>query len=405
MNEKRLYKMVQLSQRTALLKPSPTLAISAKATALKKEGLDVIGLGVGEPDFNTPSFIIDAAKKAMDEGYTKYTPVGGIIELKEAIQEKMFRDNQLSYETNEIIVTPGAKYALYVLFQILLDEDDEVIIPAPYWVSYPEQVTLAGGKPVWIEGKEANDYKITAEQLKDKITNKTKALVLNSPSNPSGMMYDKAELEAIGQVCLENNVTIVSDEIYEKLIYVDTAHVSIASLSEKLKAQTIVINGVSKSHAMTGWRMGYACGPSHVIKAMSDYASQSTSNPTSISQYAMLEAYINKKSEQSVNEMHDLFAERLDRFYSLLIEIPGIVCKKPHGAFYVFPNVAEAAKLTGYDSVDAWCNALLEEELVAVVPGSGFGSPDNIRLSYATSLELLEEAAKRIKRFVENNMH
>lgn len=397
--------MVQLSKKAQSLKPSPTLAISAKAAELKAQGLEVIGLGVGEPDFNTPSFILEAAKKAMDAGFTKYTPVGGIPALKKAIVQKMQDDHGLTYDPSEVVVATGAKFALYLLFQILLDEGDEVIIPTPYWVSYPDQVELAGGKPIWVEGKEANDFKITAEQLEQSITARTKAFVLNSPSNPTGMMYTKEELTAIGEICLKHNITIVSDEIYEKLIYVDERHVSIASLSNELKNITVVINGLSKSHAMTGWRIGYACGAKPIIKAMTDYASQSTSNPTSIAQYAALEAYENKESASAIESMKEQFAKRLDRLHALLNEIPGITCKKPHGAFYVFPNVKEAVQLTGYETVDEWCEALLEKELVAVVPGSGFGAPDNIRLSYATSLETLEEAASRIKRFVENHLN
>lgn len=397
--------MVQLSKKAQSLKPSPTLAISAKAAELKAQGLEVIGLGVGEPDFNTPSFILEAAKKAMDAGFTKYTPVGGIPALKKAIVQKMQDDHGLTYDPSEVVVATGAKFALYLLFQILLDEGDEVIIPTPYWVSYPDQVELAGGKPIWVEGKEANYFKITAEQLEQSITARTKAFVLNSPSNPTGMMYTKEELTAIGEICLKHNITIVSDEIYEKLIYVDERHVSIASLSNELKNITVVINGLSKSHAMTGWRIGYACGAKPIIKAMTDYASQSTSNPTSIAQYAALEAYENKESASAIESMKEQFSKRLDRLHALLNEIPGITCKKPHGAFYVFPNVKEAVQLTGYETVDEWCEALLEKELVAVVPGSGFGAPDNIRLSYATSLETLEEAASRIKRFVENHLN
>lgn len=393
-----------LSKKALSLKPSPTLEISAKAAQLKAEGLEVIGLGVGEPDFNTPEFIIQAAKKAMDDGHTKYTPVGGIPELKKAIIHKMNRDHQLQYTEKEVVVATGAKFALYLLFQVLLDQDDEVIIPTPYWVSYPDQVELAGGKPVWVEGLEANDFKITAAQLEEKITDKTKVLVLNSPSNPTGMMYTEEELKAIGDVCLKHQIIIVSDEIYEKLIYVDEKHVSIASISDELKAQTIVINGVSKSHAMTGWRIGYACGPESIIKAVTDFASQTTSNPTSISQYATIAAYTNDQSEQAIHEMKEQFSIRLNRLHELLNEIPGIHCKKPHGAFYVFPNVSEAVELTGFESVDEWCKALLEEELVAIVPGSGFGSPENVRLSYATSLHILEEAAKRIKGFVEKRL-
>lgn len=393
---------MELANRVKSLTPSPTLAISAKATQLKKEGHDVIGLGVGEPDFNTPDYIIEAAKQAMEAGKTKYTPAGGIVELKQAISQKLKADNQLDYDTDQIIVTTGAKYALYTLFQVLLNDGDEVIVPAPYWVSYPEQVKLAGGRPVIVDTLEANQFKLTPKQLEAAITNKTKVLVINSPSNPTGMMYNAEELAALGEICLKHNVMIVSDEIYEKLIYTDEKHVSMAELSQKLKDITVVINGVSKSHAMTGWRIGYAAGPKEVIKAMSSYVSHATSNPTSISQYAALAAYDPKQDDATV-EMRRVFSERLDMLYDLLLEIPGVKCEKPSGAFYLFPNVEETIKRNGFNTTTEWAEALLEEENVAVVPGEGFGAPNYIRLSYATSTELLTEAAKRIKRFVENH--
>lgn len=395
---------MELSNRVKALTPSSTLAISAKAKEYNRQGFDVIGLGVGEPDFNTPEYITNAAKKAMDDGHTKYTASGGIIELKEAIIQKFKRDNDLDYTKEELIITSGAKFAIYELFQTLLNEGDEVIIPTPYWVSYPEHVKLAEGKPVFVEGMEQNNFKITPSQLKNAITNHTKAVIINSPSNPTGMMYSKEELEEIGQICVENNVLIISDEIYEKLIYINEKHVSIASLSEQLKNQTIVINGVSKSHAMTGFRIGYAAGPIEIIKAMTAHASQTTSNPASVSQYAALEAYANETENKNTEaEMKKVFKERLDRFYNLINAIPGISCNKPHGAFYIFPNVKEAATNGGFSTVDEWAEALLTEEKVALVPGSGFGAPDNVRLSYATSMEQLEKAAERIARFVDNH--
>ncbi len=395
---------MKLSDRVLSLTPSSTLAINAKAQELRNLGYDVIGLGVGEPDFNTPEYIIEAAKKAMDEGHTKYTASGGISELKRAIIDKLHRENGLHYEKNEIIVTTGAKYALYALFQVLLDEGDEVIIPTPYWVSYVEHVKLAGGKPIFVEGLEENDFKITKEQLENAITPKTKAVIINSPSNPTGMIYRKDELEGIGEVCEKHGMFIVSDEIYEKLIYDDEQHISIASLSDQLKRQTIIINGVSKSHAMTGWRIGYAAGPNEVIQAMTSLASHATSNPTSIAQYAALEAYTNEIENRKINdEMRKVFSERLNQLYEKIIAIPGITCVKPKGAFYIFPNVKEAATKGGYETVDEWVKALLEEEKVALVPGSSFGAPNNVRLSYATSLDILHEAADRIKRFVEKS--
>lgn len=395
---------MKVSKRVSVLSPSPTLAISAKAKELNKAGHDVIGLGVGEPDFNTPQYITDAAKKAMDAGHTKYTASGGIPELKEAIVEKLNRDNGLTYTTDEVIVSAGAKFALYEVLQTLLDKDDEVIIPAPYWVSYTEHVKLAEGLPVVVQAEEGNDFKLTPQQLEAAITDKTKVMILNSPSNPTGMMYSKAELTAIGEICEKHQIIIISDEIYEKLIYIDEPHVSIASISPALKDLTIVINGVSKSHAMTGWRIGYAAGPKNIIKAMSTHASQTTSNPTSISQYAAVEAYTNEvECEKTRLNMKKIFNERLNKFYELINAIPGITCKKPHGAFYIFPNVSEAVKQGGFKDTEDWVTRLLEEEKVALVPGSAFGSPDNVRLSYATSMENIEEAAKRIARFVKKH--
>lgn len=393
---------MNLSKRIETLTPSSTLAISALASELKSKGHDVIGLGVGEPDFNTPDYIIEAGKKALDEGLTKYTPSGGVLELKEIIIDKLHTDHELSYTPEEIIVTTGAKHALYTLFQVLLDEEDEVIIPAPYWVSYPEQVKLAGGNPVFVETDESTQFKITPKQLENAITERTKAIVINSPSNPTGMMYSKEELQALGEVCLKHQIVVVSDEIYEKLIYTGDKHYSMAQLSPELKELTVVINGVSKSHAMTGWRIGYAAGAKKIIHAMTNYVSHATSNPTTIAQYAALAAY--KQDTGFSEEMRTIFSERLDVLYEKLIEIPGIECIKPKGAFYLFPKVTKAVEKTGFHSVNDWVTALLEEEKVAIVPGDGFGSPNNVRLSYATSVEQLEEAAKRIKHFVHKHM-
>lgn len=389
---------IQLAGRVGALTPSSTLAITAKAKELKAQGKDVIGLGAGEPDFNTPQHIIDAAVKSMNEGFTKYTPSGGLPELKKEIAAKLKADQGLDYQLNELIVTSGAKHALYTLFQVLLNEGDEVIIPIPYWVSYPEQVKLAGGTPVYVEGLEQNNFKITPAQLKEKVTDKTKAVIINSPSNPTGMVYSREELQALGDVCLEEGILIISDEIYEKLIYGEAAHISIAQLSDELKKQTIIINGVSKSHSMTGWRIGYAAGDSSIIKAMTDLASHSTSNPTTPAQYATIAAYAG--SQEKVEKMRSAFEERLEIIHLKLNEIPGISCIKPQGAFYLFPNAKEAALMTGCKDVDEFAEILLTEANVAVVPGSGFGAPDFMRLSYATSLSQLEEAISRIHDFV-----
>ncbi|MDX6152972.1 pyridoxal phosphate-dependent aminotransferase [Marinococcus sp. PL1-022] len=388
---------MELSQRVKEITPSTTLAITAKANELKAAGQDVIGLGAGEPDFNTPQYVIDAAVRSMQEGKTKYTPSGGLPELKDAVIQKFKQDQGLEYTRDEIIVGTGAKHILFTLFQTILDPGDEVIIPTPYWVSYPEQVKLAGGRPVFVDGKEENQFKILPEQLRGAVTKKTKAVIINSPSNPTGTMYSREELRALGEAARAEGLLIVSDEIYEKLIYGDKQHTSIAELSPELKEQTIIVNGVSKSHSMTGWRIGYAAGNRAIVKAMTSLASHSTSNPTTNAQYGAIAAYT--KDDGAVETMRQAFSERLNTIYDKLVSIPGITCVKPEGAFYLFPNVEEAA--ASYKDVDEWVKALLEEENVAVVPGSGFGSPQNVRLSYATSLEQLEEAVARIRRFVE----
>ncbi|MDR4948373.1 pyridoxal phosphate-dependent aminotransferase [Neobacillus cucumis] len=389
---------MKLANRVMALTPSTTLAITAKAKELKEKGEDVIGLGAGEPDFNTPQHILDAAVQSMNEGHTKYTPSAGLPALKKAIINKFETDQGLSYKPNEIIVGNGAKHVLYTLFQVILNDGDEVIIPTPYWVSYPEQVKLAGGVPVYVEGLEQNHFKITPQQLKEAITDKTKAVIINSPSNPTGVLYTEQELLELGKVCLEEDILIVSDEIYEKLVYSGAKHVSIAQLSPELKEQTIVINGVSKSHSMTGWRIGYAAGNKQVVEAMTNLASHSTSNPTTTAQYAAIAAY--NGSQEPVEVMRQAFEKRLEIIYDKLVAIPGFTCVKPQGAFYLYPNVKNAAELTGFNSVDDFVEALLVEAKVAVIPGSGFGTPDNIRLSYATSLEQLEKAVERIGQFV-----
>lgn len=391
---------MKLAKRVSALTPSSTLAITAKAKELKAQGLDIIGLGAGEPDFNTPANILEAAQKSMQDGHTKYTPSAGLQSLRKVVADKLQKDQGLTYSNDQIFIASGAKHALYTLFQAILDEEDEVLIPTPYWVSYPEQVKLADGVPVYIEGKEENQFKVTPLQIEKAITEKTRALIINSPSNPTGMIYTAEELQAIGEVCLKNDIIIVSDEIYEKLVYHNHEHVSIAELSEELKQQTIVINGVSKSHSMTGWRIGYAAGDQALIKAMTNLASHSTSNPTTTAQYATIEAYTGPQDQVEI--MRSAFEQRLDAIYNQLLEIPGLTCLKPQGAFYLFPNVSKTAEMCGFNSVDEFVEDLLENALVAVVPGSGFGAPDYIRLSYAISLEALQEAVKRIKEYVIN---
>ncbi|WP_342509902.1 pyridoxal phosphate-dependent aminotransferase [Sporosarcina sp. FSL K6-2383] len=391
----------RLASRVNTLSPSTTLAITAKAKEMKESGIDVIGLGAGEPDYNTPDNIIEAAYRSLKEGKTKYTPAGGLPALKDAIIDKLQKDQNLSYSRQEIMVGIGAKHVLYTMFQVMLDPGDEVIIPTPYWVSYPEQVKLAGGVPVHIEGTAAAQFKVTADQIRNAITSNTKAIIINSPGNPTGMIYSQEELQQIATVCQEKDIWIVSDEIYEKLIYGEEKHHSIAQLSDDAKKRTLIINGVSKSHSMTGWRIGYVAGDAEMVKAMTDLASHSTSNPTTTSQYGAIEAY--NGPQDTVETMRKDFESRLNRVYPQLSAIPGFSVIKPQGAFYLLPEVSEAVTKTGFDNVDDFAAALLEQANVAVIPGSGFGSPGTIRLSYATSIELLEEAIRRIHAFVEAN--
>lgn len=392
---------MQLAKRVSILAPSPTLVITAKANELKRRGMDIIGFGAGEPDFNTPEHIIEAAEKAMREGKTKYTATAGIPELLQAISDKFKNDQGLEYTTKQIIVTNGGKHALFNLFMAYLNPGDEVIIPTPYWVSYPEMVKVADGVPVFVKGAEENGFKVTATQIKEAITPRTRAIIINSPSNPTGSIYSRKELEEIVEVALSHDLLMVSDEIYEKLIYDGHEHVSVATFSKEAYEKTVIINGMSKPYSMTGWRMGYAAGNEKLIQAMVDLSSHSTSNPTSFAQYGALAALTGP--QEPLEMMKREFVKRRDRVVELLNQIEGIKCQKPEGAFYVFPNVSEVVKKSGYANVDAWCEALLEQEHVALVPGSGFGAHDNVRISYATSMEQLEKGIERIKRFVERS--
>lgn len=382
---------MQLANRISEITPSPTLAITAKAKEMRNNGVDVIDLGAGEPDFNTPQHIIDAAYKAMGEGKTKYTPSGGIPQLKEAIGNKLKTENGLTYESNQIIITLGAKHALYLLFQVICDAGDEVLIPAPYWVSYPEQVKLSGAVPIYIEGKKENNYKITAKQLEEKVNSKTKALILNSPSNPTGTIYNQSELIELAEVCKKHDILIVSDEVYEKFLYDGLEHISIAALSEDAYKRTIVINGLSKSYSMTGWRIGYAAGDSAIIKAMTDIASHSTSNPVSFAQFGAVAAL--RGSQEELQLMTKEFEQRRNYVINELREIPQFEQITPYGAFYVFVNVG--------DDADEWSKNLLEKAKVAVIPGSGFGAKNFVRISYANSLDNIKEGLKRIKEFIQ----
>jgi aspartate aminotransferase len=396
---------MQLSERVLKLKPSPTLELTALANSLRAQGLNIIGFASGEPDFDTPSSIKKAAINAIDAGKTKYTPVGGIKELKEAIVCKFRRDNNLTYSTSEVTVNCGGKHSFYNLMQVLLNQGDEVIIPAPYWVSYPSMVQLAGGKDIIIDTDEQSGFKMTPEQLNAAITAKTKAIVINSPSNPTGSVYSKEELLALAEIVADKNICFISDDIYESILYTDTKFVNMAMLSDELKEKTIVLNGVSKTYSMTGWRIGYMAGQQEVIKKVETIQSQSTSNPSSISQWAALEAI---RGDQSViDQMIKAFIRRRTLIVDSLNSIPGVSCLLPDGAFYAFPNIVEITKLQGWDSLNKKypedsisskiSSFLLEEAQVAVVPGIAFGADHNVRLSFATSDDKIIEGAKRIK--------
>ena len=388
-----------LSERARNIKPSPTLAINAKAKAMKAAGVDVVNFGVGEPDFDTPENIKEAAIKAIRDGFTKYTPVGGIDPLKDAIVEKFRKDNGLEYSREEVIVSCGAKHSLYNIAQALYGSGDEVIIPAPYWVSYPDQVLLNDAAPVFVKTYEKDKFMLKAVALKSHITKKTKAIILNSPSNPTGLTYDRKTLEDIASIALEHNLYVISDEIYEKITYDGFVHASIASLGNEIKNRTLIVNGLSKAYAMTGWRIGYTAGSKDIIKAMTNIQSQSTSNPTSIAQKAAVEALTGP--QDFIKIMLAEFDKRRKYLVSELNAISGISCLTPTGAFYAFPNTsklygkqADGEKIS---SSSRHALYLLEKANVAVVPGDAFGDDNYIRLSYATSMENIKKGVKRIK--------
>ncbi|EMF0050379.1 pyridoxal phosphate-dependent aminotransferase [Enterococcus hirae] len=392
---------MKLSKRVQQLEPSVTLAAAAKAKALKAQGKDILSLTVGEPDFATPENIQEVAVQAIRNGKASYyTPSAGIPELRQAIVDYIKEYYGITYEPSQTIVTDGAKFALYALFQTILDPEDEVIIPVPYWVSYGEQVKLAEGRPVFVKGEENNGFKITVSQLEASRTPKTKALIINSPSNPTGMIYDQKELQAIGEWAVKHDILIVADDIYGRLVYNGNEFTPIATISEAIRKQTIIINGVSKTYAMTGWRIGYALGNQEIIDGMIAIASQSTSNSTAVSQYAAIEALTGE--QDPVEEMRVAFEERLNILYPLVSNLPGVTLNKPQGSFYLFPNVKETLAMCGYENVTKWVEDLLEETGVALVTGEGFGAPENVRLSYATDLGTLEEAVRRIAQFIES---
>jgi len=393
---------MQLAKRAALISPSPTLAIDAQAKKMLKQGIKVINFGAGEPDFDTPDHIKEAAKAALDRGFTRYTAVGGTDELKSAIIAKLKNDNDLEYEPNQIVVSVGAKHSLYNLFQVVCEQGDEVILPAPYWVSYFEQIKLAGGLPKVVQTAERDGFKLTPEALEDAISAKTRFVLINSPGNPTGAVYTRAELLALGEVIVRHNLLVISDEIYEKLIYEGEGHVSIASLSPQLKALTVVINGVSKAYAMTGWRIGYAAGPAEVVKAMTSLQSHATSNPASVAQAASVAALTG--SQEPLEIMRKEFAGRRDYMWKRLNSLPGVTCTKPVGAFYLYPNVSglfgkihQGRTITSPDDL---AELLLASGKVAVVPSAAFGTTENIRLSYAASMENIAEGLDRMQAFI-----
>jgi aspartate aminotransferase len=387
-----------LSQRARQTNPSPTLAITAKARKMREEGIDVLSFGAGEPDFDTPEFIKEAAMTALREGFTKYTPTAGIEPLRKAICDKLWRDHGLKYEPSQIIVTCGGKHALYNAFQVICDPGDEVIIPAPYWVSYPEMVKLADGVPVFVFADESTGFVPTIDAIREKISARTRAIVVNSPCNPTGAVFPRQTLKEIAALALKHDLYIISDEIYEKMVYDGHEHCSIASLSEEVKQRTILVNGVSKAYSMTGWRIGYAAAERELVAAMTRIQDQSTSNPTSIAQKAALAAL--QAPEDTVKQMVAAFAERRRVIVDGLNRIPGFRCAEPGGAFYAFPNVSALYGKRWGDRVinhsDAFAEYLLEAARVAVVPGSGFGADENIRLSYACSLDTIRNGLARI---------
>ena len=393
---------IRIASRMSAISPSLTLAITAKAKAMKAAGEPVVSFGVGEPDFNTPKNIIDAAKAALDKGYTKYTPSSGLLPLRKAICEKFKKDNGLDYDPSQIIVSDGAKHSIFNACFALIEEGDEVIIPAPYWLTYPEVVKVCGGVPVYLECRKEDKFKFTPARLAAAITPKTKMLIFNSPSNPTGAVYTEEEVRAIAKVCEEKEIFVLSDEIYEKLCYDGVKPFSVAACSEKMKELTVTVNGVSKTYAMTGWRVGYLAAPKDVAKAIDSFQSHATSNACSISQYAAIEALASPAEE--VQKMVDVFAERRGKMLARIEKIDGVSAVEPYGAFYDMLVIGElygkSYKGKKIDGSIAFSDALLEAEKVATVPGISFGADDCLRLSYSLSSEDIEEGLNRIERFV-----
>lgn len=394
---------MSISKKVKEIAPSLTLEITAKAKKMKSEGISVIGFGAGEPDFNTPDFIIDSAKKALDIGFTKYTPAAGTVELKNAVCKKFLKDNGLQYEPNQIVISSGAKSSLYHAICAIIDDGDEVILPSPYWLTYPELIKLAGGKCVFVSAKKENGYKMSAQQFENAITDKTKCLILNTPNNPTGAVYSEQEIKDIAKIAEEKGIYVISDEIYEKLVYDGEKHYSIAQYSEKMKELTIIVNGMSKSYAMTGWRIGYVAAPLSIAKAISSMQSHTTSNACSISQYASTTALTAPEGDEFIAKMQKVFDERRKLMIEMLKDVDGIECIEPKGAFYVFVNVKKLYGKT-YQGVKidgslTFADCALKKG-VALIPGVAFGSDDCIRLSYAISIEDIKEGLTRFIEFI-----
>jgi aspartate aminotransferase len=393
----------RIAKKIGRMGESSTIAVSQKARMLRQQGINVISLAVGEPDFDTPENIKKKAVESINDGFTKYTAVDGIDDLKKAICHKFKEENDLEYSPSEVIVSCGAKHSLYNLSQVLFEQNDEVIILAPYWVTYPAQVELAGAKAVIIDTSKSENLMVTRQELETCLTPKTKAIMLNNPCNPSGKVYSRDELNIIADAAVRNNIFIISDDIYEKFVYGETQHVSVASFSEEVKARTITVNGVSKAYAMTGWRIGYAAGPQPIINAMKKVQGQITTNPASISQYAATEALMGPQDD--VIEMKTEYQKRRDYIVEALNTIAGIDCRMPEGAFYVFPNISDLLLKKSGDEVIAdsirFCSYILDEARVALVPGKAFGCDNFVRLSYATDMESIKEAMERIKSAIE----
>ncbi|MEM8717879.1 MAG: pyridoxal phosphate-dependent aminotransferase [Cyanobacteria bacterium P01_G01_bin.39] len=384
---------MDLAARVNQVSTSITLAISAQAKAMKEKGIDVCSFSAGEPDFPTPKHICEAAKTALDQGKTRYGAAVGELKLREAIANKLRQDNNLNYGAENIIVTNGGKFSLFNLMLTIIEPGDEVIIPAPYWLSYPEMVKLAAGKPIIVETTAANNYKITPEQLRQAITPKTKLFVFNSPSNPTGMVYTPTEVRALAEVIVQQDILVVSDEIYEKILYDDAEHLSIGSIDEAIFARTITSSGFAKSHSMTGWRVGYAAASTEIIQAMAKIQGHSTSNVCTFAQYGAIAAL--ESDQACVQEMKDAFAQRRSYMYQAINDIPQLSCPKPDGAFYLFVDISK----TGKTSLE-FCQELLESKKVAAIPGIAFGTDSCIRFSYATDLDTIKEGVKRLAEFV-----